>query len=222
MQAGIPRARDRAPPATMAEDEDHMIDVILRLKTQQQRRIAVLFEDHGDDECSLQTVCFAALHHLPERSEGFPLPLPVILQRVEESLNLLWSSMGADDIRFFACERLSRRSSDLDHAPWYSQRRDPMPFLLAEEAPVIRSRIPSLESLSPCPGGNRMPTREPTFATPQEEREYLGRVQDELNASQTKDDVVRVWRAHYLKIGHRKLGRLLIGRPIDEILKSRG
>ncbi len=67
-----------------------------------------------------------------------------------------------------------------------------------------------------------MATREPTFATPQEEREYLMRVKTELDTAQTKDDIVRVWRAHYLKIGHRKLGRLLIGRPLDEIVKLQG
>ncbi len=67
-----------------------------------------------------------------------------------------------------------------------------------------------------------MATREPTFATPQEERAYLLRVKSELDAAQTKEDIVRVWRVHYLKIGHRKLGRLLIGRSLDEILKSKG
>ncbi len=67
-----------------------------------------------------------------------------------------------------------------------------------------------------------MSIREPAFATPQEEREYLGKVKSELDACQTKEDVVRVWRAHYLKIGHRKLGRLLLGRGVDEILKSAG
>jgi hypothetical protein len=65
-----------------------------------------------------------------------------------------------------------------------------------------------------------MATREPTFASPQEEREYLTKVKAELDASQTKEDVVRVWRAHYLKIGHRKLGRLLLGRKVDELVKS--
>jgi len=66
-----------------------------------------------------------------------------------------------------------------------------------------------------------MATRQPTFATPQDERDYLARVKSEIDAAQTKDDIVKVWRAHYLKIGHRKLGRLLIGRPLEEIVKSR-
>jgi hypothetical protein len=64
--------------------------------------------------------------------------------------------------------------------------------------------------------------RQLEFASPQEERAYLEGVKAQLDRAQTKGDVVALWREHYLKIGHRKLGRLLIGRPIDEILKSRG
>ena len=63
--------------------------------------------------------------------------------------------------------------------------------------------------------------REPEFATPEEERAYLERVKAQLDKASTKDEVVAVWREHYLKIGHRNLGRLLIGRSIDEILKRR-
>lgn len=67
-----------------------------------------------------------------------------------------------------------------------------------------------------------MATREPTFASAEDEREYLSRVKAELDAGSTKEDVVLVWRAHYLKIGHRKLGRLLLGRPVDEVMRGRG
>lgn len=66
-----------------------------------------------------------------------------------------------------------------------------------------------------------MANRDPMFATPQEEREYLANVKTELETAQTKDDIIRVWRAHYLKIGHRKLGRLLLGRPVEEIVKAK-
>jgi len=66
-----------------------------------------------------------------------------------------------------------------------------------------------------------MSTREPTFASPAEEREYLTKVKAELDACETKADVLSVWRAHYLKIGHRKLGRLLLGRSVDEIVRSK-
>lgn len=63
--------------------------------------------------------------------------------------------------------------------------------------------------------------REPAFADPDEERQYLERVKQELDAARTKEEVVEVWRRHYLKIGHRKLGRLLLGRPVAELLRSR-
>jgi hypothetical protein len=66
-----------------------------------------------------------------------------------------------------------------------------------------------------------MSAREPIFASPQEEREYLAKVKAELEEARTRDDVVRVWKAHYLKIGHRKLGRLLLGRSVEELLKAR-
>lgn len=66
-----------------------------------------------------------------------------------------------------------------------------------------------------------MSTREPTFASPAEERDYLTKVKAELDASETKADVLRIWQAHYLKIGHRKLGRLLLGRSVEEIVRSK-
>ncbi len=59
------------------------------------------------------------------------------------------------------------------------------------------------------------------FASPDEERAYLAGVKDELDRCESKSDVVDVWKRHYLKIGHRKLGRLLLGRPIDEIVRAR-
>ena len=63
-----------------------------------------------------------------------------------------------------------------------------------------------------------MPT---TFNSPDEERAYLTNVKTELDNAQTKSDVVDVWKRHYLTIGHRKLGRLLIGRSLDEVLKTK-
>ncbi len=66
-----------------------------------------------------------------------------------------------------------------------------------------------------------MATREPAFASPDEEREYLAKVKSELDACQTREDVVQVWRAHYLKIGHRKLGRLLLGRGVEDVTRGR-
>lgn len=64
--------------------------------------------------------------------------------------------------------------------------------------------------------------RLPEFATPEEERAYLEGVKAQLDRAQTKEEVVAIWRQHYLRIGHRKLGRLLLGRPLDEVLRPRG
>ncbi len=61
-----------------------------------------------------------------------------------------------------------------------------------------------------------------TFNSPEEERAYLANVKTELDRCETKTDVVEVWKRHYLTIGHRKLGRLLIGRSLDEVLKAKG
>lgn len=61
-----------------------------------------------------------------------------------------------------------------------------------------------------------------TFGSPAEEREYLAGVRAELDRCETKAQVVEVWKRHYLRIGHRKLGRLLLGRSIEEIVKERG
>ncbi|MCS7235099.1 MAG: hypothetical protein RMM30_03875 [Armatimonadota bacterium] len=63
--------------------------------------------------------------------------------------------------------------------------------------------------------------REPAFADPEEERRYLEQVKQELDAARTKEEVVEVWRRHYLKVGHRKLGRLLLGRSVAELVRSR-
>jgi hypothetical protein len=65
-----------------------------------------------------------------------------------------------------------------------------------------------------------MSSRTP-FASSEEEREYMASVRAELDRCETKADLIEIWKRHYLKIGHRKLGRLLLGRPIDEIVKGR-
>jgi hypothetical protein len=55
----------------------------------------------------------------------------------------------------------------------------------------------------------------------EEQVETLHAAEKELKAAQSADDVRAVWRKYYLTIGHRKLGRLLIGRTADQILAGR-
>lgn len=48
----------------------------------------------------------------------------------------------------------------------------------------------------------------------------LRQAEAELRDARTADDVRTIWRKYYLTVGHRKLGRLLIGRRADQILAS--
>ena len=55
----------------------------------------------------------------------------------------------------------------------------------------------------------------------EEQVEALHGAEKELKAAASADDVRAVWRKYYLTVGHRKLGRLLIGRTADQILAGR-
>jgi hypothetical protein len=55
----------------------------------------------------------------------------------------------------------------------------------------------------------------------EEQVEALHVAEKEMKAAQTADDVRAIWRKYYLTIGHRKLGRLLIGRTAEQILAGR-
>lgn len=43
----------------------------------------------------------------------------------------------------------------------------------------------------------------------------------ELKQAQTADDVRGVWRKHTGSLGHRTLGRLLMGQPAEKLLDRR-
>ena len=53
---------------------------------------------------------------------------------------------------------------------------------------------------------------------PAEQAEALHNAERELREAQTAEDVRRIWKKYYLTVGHRKLGRLLLGRSVDELL----
>ena len=57
---------------------------------------------------------------------------------------------------------------------------------------------------------------------PVEEAEALiKQAEKELDGAKTADQIRQVWRKYYLQVGHRNLGRLLIGRSADEIVARR-
>ena len=55
----------------------------------------------------------------------------------------------------------------------------------------------------------------------EEQVEALHAAEKEFKAAQSADDVRTIWRKYYLAVGHRKLGRLLIGRTAEQILAGR-
>ncbi len=60
------------------------------------------------------------------------------------------------------------------------------------------------------------------MTTPAEYDSALREAERELASAATVDDVRRIWRKHFGVLGHRALGRLLLGRSADELLARRG
>jgi hypothetical protein len=57
---------------------------------------------------------------------------------------------------------------------------------------------------------------------PAEEAEaLLKQAEKELDGAKTADQIRQIWRKYYLQVGHRNLGRLLLGRSVDEIVARR-
>jgi hypothetical protein len=56
---------------------------------------------------------------------------------------------------------------------------------------------------------------------PEEAEAMLRDAEKELDGAKTADEIRQAWRKYYLKVGHRNLGRLLIGRSADEIIARR-
>ena len=55
----------------------------------------------------------------------------------------------------------------------------------------------------------------------EEQKEALHAAEKELKEARTVDDVRAIWSKYYLTVGHRKLGRLLLGKTAEQILAGR-
>ena len=56
---------------------------------------------------------------------------------------------------------------------------------------------------------------------PAEYESALREAERELDEAATAEDVRRIWRKHFGVLGHRALGRVLLGRSADELLARR-
>jgi hypothetical protein len=51
--------------------------------------------------------------------------------------------------------------------------------------------------------------------------EALKAAEKEFAKAETADDVRRIWKKFYLTVGHRSLGRILMGRPALDLIARR-
>lgn len=58
--------------------------------------------------------------------------------------------------------------------------------------------------------------------SPEEQLVTLREAAKALASAKTKADVVKVWRDAYLIVGHRKLGRLLLGKSPEDAMTRWG
>ena len=59
------------------------------------------------------------------------------------------------------------------------------------------------------------------MTTPSEYEEALKAAEKEFGKAETADDVRKIWKKYYLTVGHRALGRILMGRPALELIARR-
>jgi hypothetical protein len=55
----------------------------------------------------------------------------------------------------------------------------------------------------------------------EETEALLKKAEQELDGAKTADQIRQIWRKYYLQVGHRSLGRLLLGRSAEEIVARR-
>src|SRR2546427_6304657 len=100
MEAWVPRARHGAIPASIAEQEDDMVEVVLGFEIDDDRRISVLLQDRRCAQRTLETMDLVRPDDAAKRVEGLPMFFMIVGQRLEPSLYLLRRVGGFDDGAF--------------------------------------------------------------------------------------------------------------------------
>ena len=59
-----------------------------------------------------------------------------------------------------------------------------------------------------------------TTRDPAEIEENLWRAAEELKTLETLEDVKQWWATYYISLGHRRLGRLLLGQPVERLVEQ--
>jgi hypothetical protein len=80
----------------LAVNEDHVVEVIDRFETHDQRRKSVLFENTGGRQSGLEAMCAAVPENLTQASKRPAVRLGVVWQAVEKALHERRSAQPAD------------------------------------------------------------------------------------------------------------------------------
>src|SRR5439155_15518190 len=100
MEAWVPGARHGAIPASIAEQKDDMVEVVLGFEIDDDRRISMLLEDRRRAQRTLETMDLVRPDDAAKRVEGLSAFLMVVRQRLEPPLHLLRRVGGFDDGAF--------------------------------------------------------------------------------------------------------------------------
>lgn len=60
------------------------------------------------------------------------------------------------------------------------------------------------------------------FVRTQDQIDQAKTIAAALKKAKTKEDVAKIWADNYLSIGHKILGRLLIGQEVEDALRMNG
>src|SRR5207247_8362241 len=111
--ARIARSRHGAPATGPPVDEDDVVEIVDRFETENERRIAVLLENHGGKEGCFQAMCTLVTDDTPEAPEGrSPCGLGVVRQAVEKSLYRQRSVQAGNESAFTRGEDAPRRRAE--------------------------------------------------------------------------------------------------------------
>src|SRR2546425_1835159 len=100
MEAWVPRARHGAKSGPVAEQEDDMVEVVLRFEIDDDRRKSMLLQDRRRAQGALETMHLVRPDDPAKRVEGLSVFFVIVGQRLEPSLYLLRRVGGFDDGAF--------------------------------------------------------------------------------------------------------------------------
>src|SRR5206468_2064839 len=105
VQSRVPRSCHGAVLRPAAEQQDDMVEVILRFHVGEDRRKSVLLEDRRGTQRPFEAMDLVRADYAAKGVEGFPMLFTIVRQRLEPPLHLFRRIDGVDDRSFSRGER---------------------------------------------------------------------------------------------------------------------